>query len=212
MPIKIALPKGRLLRKTADLLQKSDWGLDEYHSKLTFYHPKSTRFPNLLVKVFHEKDIPIQVAVGNYDLGICGLDWIEELLARYPSSALVKLKKLGYGDGALYMVANKYGVAATLAELQAKRGVIRIVSEYPNLAESFALRNRLRRLSVFPLWGAAEAYPPENADLALILAGNEESLNHDLLPADQSVDDLAVTKKYLSGGLVTLDLERTRFA
>ena len=109
MEIKIALPKGRLLRKTAALLQKADWGLDEYHSKMGFYHPKSQRFPDLRIKVFHEKDIPIQVAVGNYDLGICCLDWVEELLAKYPSSDLVKVKDLLYGEGALYMAASVSG-------------------------------------------------------------------------------------------------------
>jgi ATP phosphoribosyltransferase len=41
----------------------------------------------------------------------------------------------------------------------------------------------LRWFSVFPLWGAAEVYPPENADLALI-AGRmgKEVFNDDLIP------------------------------
>jgi len=46
--------------------------------------------------------------------------------------------------------------------------MVRIASEYPNLAESFALNLRLRRFSIFPLWGGAEVYPPESAELALI--------------------------------------------
>jgi len=53
--------------------------------------------------MFHERDIPVQVAIGNYDLGICGLDWLEELLVKYPSSALMKVESLGYGRGALYV-------------------------------------------------------------------------------------------------------------
>ncbi|MCK4273741.1 MAG: ATP phosphoribosyltransferase, partial [Dehalococcoidales bacterium] len=85
MAIKIALPKGRLLRKTAAMLQKAAWGLDEYHSNMGFYRPRSQKFPDVLMRVFHEKDIPIQIAMGNYDLGICCLDWIEELLVKYPS-------------------------------------------------------------------------------------------------------------------------------
>ena len=175
MPIKIALPKGRLLRKTAALLQKADWGLDEYHSKIDFYHPKSRRFPDLVVKVFQEKDIPVQVAVGNYELGICGLDWVEELLVKYPSSALVKVKDLGYGRSALYMAVASQ-VAATVEQISAESGIIRIASEYPNLAESFALRNRLSRFSIFPVWGAAEGYPPENAELALISGKTEAEI------------------------------------
>ncbi|MFC1592547.1 ATP phosphoribosyltransferase [Candidatus Omnitrophota bacterium] len=166
--LKIALPKGRLLEETAASLSRAGWGLSDYHEKARLYRLTSQRFSNLLAKIFNEKDIPIQVAVGNYDFGICGLDWVEELLVKYPSLALVKVRNLGYGQGALYMVASGSGQATTVAEVQAKRSTVRIASEYPNLAESFALRNRLRQFSIFPLWGAAEVYPPESADLVLL--------------------------------------------
>jgi len=162
------LPKGRLLNETATLVQRADWGLSEYHEKARLYRLQSGRFPDFSAKVFHEKDIPIQVAVGNYDLGICGLDWIEELLVRYPSSALVKVRNLGYGEGALYMVAGQFDGVTTLEKVQAKKEAVRIATEYPNLAESFALSHRLRRFNIFPLWGGAEVYPPESADLVLI--------------------------------------------
>jgi ATP phosphoribosyltransferase len=45
---------------------------------------------------------------------------------------------------------------------------VRIVSEYQNLAESFALKQRLRRFSVLPILGGGEVYPPESADVAII--------------------------------------------
>jgi len=184
--IKIALPKGRLLSETATLLQRGGWGLSSYREKARFYRLKSSRFPNLLSKVFHEKDIPIQVAVGNYDLGICGLDWVEELLAKYPSSALVTVRNLGYGEGALYMATDKSEEA--VEEVQARRSIMRIASEYPNLAEAYALKNRLKRFSIFPLWGAAEVYPPESADLALVLARKGESLNYGLVAISKVID------------------------
>ncbi len=183
MPIKIALPKGRLLEETAAVLQRAGWGLSGYHNGAHSYHLKSQRFPEVMVKMFHEKDIPIQAAVGNYDLGICGLDWVEELLGKYPSSALVKVKNLGYGEGALYMVAARSVATTTVEEMPTKLGAIRIAGEYPNLAESFALNLRLRRFSIFPLWGAAEVYPPESADLAPISAGTDEKfVNDDIVP------------------------------
>src|SRR4030042_899084 len=165
VPIKIALPKGRLLRKTAAMLQKAEWGLDEYHSRTGFYRPRSQKFPDLLLRVFHEKDIPIQIAMGNYDLGICCLDWIEELLVKFPSSDVIKVQDLGYGEGTLYAAS-----ALSPGELHRNGTPVRIASEYPNLAESFALRERLNRFSIFPVWGAAEVYPPENADIALLAA------------------------------------------
>jgi len=173
VPIKIALPKGRLLRETAALLDRADWGLSDYNQKAGFYRLESQKFPHLFAKVFHEKDIPIQVAVGNYDLGICGLDWVEELLVKYLSSAVVKIKNLGYGNSTLYMTASGLSGVSTIEKLQAKPSMVRIASEYPNLAESFAVKFRLRQFSFFPLWGAAEAYPPESADLVLISVGAE---------------------------------------
>ena len=177
------MPKGRYLDETSALLQRAGWGLSGYHEGARLYHLKSKKFPNLLARIFHEKDIPIQVAVGNYDLGICGLDWVEELLVKYPSSALVKIRNLGYGGGSLSMAASRSGGASTIDEIRARSDMVRIAGEYPNLAESFALKFRLRRFNIFPLWGAAEVYPPESADLALISEGVNGGLsNGDLVP------------------------------
>jgi ATP phosphoribosyltransferase len=166
--IKLALPKGRFLSPTASLLAEIDLGFDGYGYKTKQYRLRSARFPSLSAKILQEKDIPIQVAVGNYDLGICGLDWIEEFLVKYPAGALVKIASLNYGEGGIHVVASAEARITSLDELSARRNNYRIVSEYPNLAEAFALNLRMRRFRIFPVWGAAEAYPPENADLAVL--------------------------------------------
>jgi ATP phosphoribosyltransferase len=168
------------------MLQKAGWELDEYHSSIGFYRPVSRRFPGLIIRVFHEKDIPIQIAMGNYDLGICCLDWVEELLVKYPSSGLVKVKDLGYGRGTLYMAASSE------AGLPSDGGTVRIASEYPNLAAAFALKQRLGRFSVFPVWGAAEAYPPENADMALLsVKDRAELVGWGVAPVSRVLDSSA---------------------
>lgn len=169
MSLRIALPKGRLLDETAELLKRAGWDIGGYNAEMRYYRLKSGKYPDIEIKVFKEKDIPIQVAVGNYDLGICGLDWAEELLVKYPSSGIVKIIDLGYGEGALF-------AAARSEKVKVEKGVTRIASEYPNLAESFAERIRLKRFSVLPLWGAAEVYPPENAELVLLSSSKEEGL------------------------------------
>ena len=165
--IKIALPKGRFLSPTANLLAEIDLGFEGYSDKTKQYRLRSARFPSLSAKILQEKDIPIQVAVGNYDLGICGLDWIEEFLVKYPAGAIIKISGLNYGEGGIHVVASAEAEITSLDELSA-RGSCRIVSEYPNLAEAFALNLRMRRFRIFPVWGAAEAYPPEDADLAVL--------------------------------------------
>ena len=79
MTIKIALPKGRLLAETAALLDRSGWGLSGYHESARIYRLTSDTMSDVSARMFHEKDIPVQVVMGNYDLGICRFDWVEEL-------------------------------------------------------------------------------------------------------------------------------------
>ena len=179
------------MAETAALLQRAGWGLVGYQEKARLYRISSQNFPNLSAKVFHERDIPIQVAIGNYDLGICGSDWIEELLTKYPSSALLKVANLGYGNSVLYAAGSPDGIS-TIEEIKTKAGIIRIVSEYPNLAESFALNLRLRRFGIFPLWGAAEVYPPESADLALVSGTIKELADYGLVPIGKILTASAV--------------------
>jgi len=166
--IKLALPKGRFLSPTASLLAGIDLGFEGYSDKTKQYRLRSARFPGLSAKILQEKDISVQVAVGNYDLGICGLDWIEEFLVKYPVGALVKISSLNYGEGSIHVVASTQAGITSLDELSDGGNDYRIVSEYPNLAEAFALNLRMRRFRIFPVWGAAEAYPPENAELAVL--------------------------------------------
>jgi ATP phosphoribosyltransferase len=173
---RIALPKGRLLERTAALLKNAGWGLNGYYDGMRVYKIKSERFPELFIKVIHEEDIAVQVAIGNYDLGITSRDWIEELLVKYPESAVINIQELGYGDSALFAAAYAYDRIKSLAELAEKTGVVRLASEYPNLAEHLAAGLRLRRFRIFPLWGGPEAYPPEHAEIALIVRKSENEL------------------------------------
>lgn len=178
-PIKLALPKGRLLSHTADLLQQVGLVLEGYGEKTRAYRLRSASHPKLSGKIFQEKDIPIQVAVGNYDLGICSLDWIEELRVRYPSTAIVKIGSFDFGAGGVYVACGPDAAEGGVAGREAVGGPEwRIVSEYPNVAQRVALENRLRRFRIFPLWGAAEAYPPEDADLAVLWARSGSDLRN----------------------------------
>jgi ATP phosphoribosyltransferase len=174
--MKLALPKGRLLNPSKTWLQEAGVELPDYNAKSRSYRISCSQFPDLQIKVFTEKDIPVQVAIGNYDLGVCGLDWIQELLVKYPSSAVIKVQNLRYGESYLCAAASRISNASCLEDLQEAQEVLRLAGEYPNLAESFALDHRLRRFKIFPLWGGAEAYPPESADIILTLQPSEEEL------------------------------------
>jgi ATP phosphoribosyltransferase len=89
---------------------------------------------------------------------------------------VVKIHDLGYGRRNLYAVASRSSGLNSLDALREYEGSVRIVSEYPNLAEAFALKQRLRRFKIFPVWGAAGVYPPENAEVAIVSETSAETL------------------------------------
>jgi len=174
--IRLALPKGTLLSPTSRLLNELTLGVEGYSSDARRYRLHSTEFSYITAKIFQEKDIPIQVAIGNYDLGICGADWVEELLARYLSSSLVKILNLNYGKSEICLVSHRHSNIPDIYVIGKERREWRIVSEYPNLAEAFALNLRLRDFKVFPVWGSAEVYLPEDAELAVLKIVHEQEL------------------------------------
>ncbi|MFQ5878603.1 MAG: ATP phosphoribosyltransferase [Dehalococcoidia bacterium] len=169
--IRLALPAGRLRQPAAVLLTGAGLKVMDYGDGSRSYRPRLVGRNDIQLRVFRERDIPIQIALGNYDLGICDLAWVEELLQRYPSEAVVKVCSLGFGRSCLFAA-----VAATSAEGWCRDRRLRIVSEYPNLAEAFAMAARLSYHRVLPVWGAAEAYPPEDADIAVVAAADEAAL------------------------------------
>ena len=183
--IKLALPKGKLLPATARLLADVGIKFDNYTAGTRIYRLKSENYPGLSAKMFHEKDVPVQVAVGNYDLGICGSDWIEELEVKYPASSMIKLIDFGYDRGALYFAVSKWQPYNSIQELLKKKQSLRIVTEYPNLAEAAALNLRLKKYQVFPSWGSVEVYPPEDADIAVLKAYDNNELRAQNLVALQ---------------------------
>ncbi len=170
--IRIALPTGDLRKDTAASLDAAGLGIADYASG-----SRALRFPMLdggaVARVFREKDIPVQVAMGQYDIGICASVWVEELTRRFPQHDVVRLRDLPFGASRLYLAA-----AGETSEPS-----VRIVSEYPNIADAVARALRLRRYRIFPVWGAAEAYPPEDADLALLAAPDAAAIeSHGLRP------------------------------
>ncbi|MFO8102366.1 MAG: ATP phosphoribosyltransferase [Dehalococcoidia bacterium] len=183
MSLKLALPKGWIQGYTAAFLERAGFDYIGYAESSRSYRPQSRAFPELFTKVLHEKDIAIQVASGNYDLAICGSDWTQELVVKYPSDDIVKVRDLGYGQRELYLCTSRFSGLHSVEDVKSMPGPVRIVSEYPNLAEAFVLKLQLPNFRIFPVWGATDVYPPEHADLAIVSAASEEELGaKDLIP------------------------------
>lgn len=181
--VKLALPKGRLQGKTSQL--SSQLGILGYGEGSRNYRLISDKFPGLLAKMFQERDIAIQVAVGNYDLGICGFNWVEELTSKFPSSDIVIIRGLGYGKGKLCVAAPRRLGISKAADLVNMDRTVALASENPNLAEAYAAKLRLRRFKVFPIWGSAEVYPSFASDIAIFCPSSPDILEkHNLVALD----------------------------
>src|SRR5690606_14618652 len=113
------------------------------------------------IRIFREKDIPIQVAMGNYDLGICGDTWIEEMQVRFPLQQITRLGSLPGPRNEVWLAASP---ASGLEEGAVPAGQeiagARIVSEFPNLADLLAVHLRIPAYRLIAVSGSADAYPP----------------------------------------------------
>jgi ATP phosphoribosyltransferase len=103
--IRFALPTGDLRRSTAAFLAANGLGSAEYAGGSRTFRPAADDPGLVSSRVFRERDIPIQVALGNYHAGICSSAAVDELLARYPSEGIVKLSLLGFGRSTLAVVS-----------------------------------------------------------------------------------------------------------
>ena len=113
----------------------------------------------------------MQVANGNFDLAITGIDWLTDHLIQFPSSPVAELLDLNFARVRIVaVVANELPVdsISSLREYYAKRGLtVRVASEYTNLSDKYARDNHLGVYKVIPTWGATEAFLPEDADLLI---------------------------------------------
>lgn len=176
--IKLALPTGDLREPSARLLEQAGIANADYAAGSRLLRlPLSAGGKEAAIRVFRERDIPIQIALGNYDLGICGLAQIEELRLRFPQDELVLLRPLPFGQFEARL-ATDAKTAARLGPIGAwtRHAGLRLASDLPTLAEAFALAAHLPAARVIPVLGSADAYPPEDADLVLIATAPSASL------------------------------------
>lgn len=188
--IKLALPAGDLRSPLAGVLIAQGLQVEGYGEGSRAYRLVVRGRDDIGVRVFRERDIPIQVALGNYDLGICSLSWVKEMQVLFPDQPIVPISDLGIGSLGIY-VATSAGAEEGLRHIAGLANV-RIASDYPNLAEAFAMAARLPRYRVQSVWGAAEAYPPEDADAVVISAAGEEEVRaHGLQPVHRLLEGSA---------------------
>lgn len=159
------------------LFERIGFQVEGYHSKNRSYRSdvKGIDAP-VRAKIMAEKDVALQVAAGNYNIGFCGLDWILEHRVRFPGTSLHVVKRLGLDVKLVRVCSAMDSEFDNMPALLNKTGFVTIVSEYPNLSEDFAIKTRLKRFRIFTAWGRVESYPPENADLVILSVPKDDRI------------------------------------
>jgi ATP phosphoribosyltransferase len=169
-PVRVALPRGDLRAPLAQQLAAARFTVPGYGEAARTYRFEVEERPGVVVRVFSDADIPIQVALGQYDLGVASRAWVDELLVRYRHESIVPLRPLDLPGEPLVLA----GVPGATLESLACAGSVRVATEFPNVAHHLLNRLRVPDYRVFDVWAQAEAWPPDDADLALAPAGAVE--------------------------------------
>lgn len=182
MTIKIALPSGESQKAVAELLAKSGIVAPEYESASRVLR-ETDHDTGLTVRVFREKDIPVQVALGNYDLGVCGEVWLAEQQVRFPEQHVVPIGGLPGPESEVWVAAAPEAGCdpGQLPDVTSLLGG-RIAAEFSNLADLFAVHARIPGYRLMPIRGSADAYPPEDAELVLTLGSQAAVESRGLVP------------------------------
>lgn len=167
--IDIAIPKGSLLNQTLQLFEQA--GLEiirterEYSAKID--DPRIGK-----VKILRPQEIPMYIAMGYFDLGISGTDWIVESGAK-----VIKVAELNYGKQG----PGKVKVVVAVPESQnidSAKAIppgSRVATEYPNFARSFFGQLGIP-VEIQYSYGATEAKVPELTDVVVDLTETGSTL------------------------------------
>lgn len=176
MTIKLALPTGDPRPAVGALLQQAGIAANGYEpgSRVLRSVLEEER---LTLRIFREKDIPIQVALGNYDLGVCSDVWVSELQVRFPLQHVVHVGSLPGARSQVWLCASPLsGATAGNVPATASLAGARIASELPDLADLVGVHLRIPGYRLLPLYGSADAYPPEDAELVVMPADGPEAV------------------------------------
>jgi len=209
--IKFAIPKGSLQEDTIRFLRDAGY---EIRGSERSYRPVIND-PEISLKLLRPQEIPMLVETGNHDIGITGIDWIEETKANVEI-----LLNLEYGRVRLVLaVPRPWEDINSLNELltwkNEKSETLKISTEYPNITARYLLKNKVyqelygdreplvitpwwmkgenEKVKIFLSFGATEAKPPEDADAIVDVTETGTTLEqNNLKPVETIMESYAV--------------------
>ncbi len=165
--ITIGLPsKGRLKDKAISFFDNK--GLKIVHNKKERnYFGTVENKSNIKIIFLHAKEIIQRLGDGTLDLGISGLDLLNESDKNLRDKIIIK-RKLNFGNANLIVaVPDDWIDVQTIADLEevsfdlrSKRNSrLRVATKYPNLTNDFLISKGVTQYKIIPSLGATETYP-----------------------------------------------------
>ncbi len=165
--ITIGLPsKGRLKEKAVAFFNNK--GLKVLQgNKERNYFAKIEGKTNLKIIYLHAKEIIQRLGDGTLDIGISGLDLLNESEKNLQDKISIK-KNLDFGNANLVVAVPEDWIdVQTVADLEevafdirSKRNTrLRVATKYPNLTNNFLISKGVTQYKLIPSLGATETYP-----------------------------------------------------
>ncbi len=165
--ITIGLPsKGRLREGAIDFFKKNNFELTS-NGRERNYFAEVKNFPNIKIIYLHAKEIIQRLGDGTLDIGISGLDLLNESPTNLKNKIEVK-KKLDFGlANVVIAIPDDWIDVQTVADLEEvsfdfrdkKNTRLRVATKYPNLTNTFLVSKGVTQYKLVPSLGATETYP-----------------------------------------------------
>ena len=165
--ITIGLPsKGRLKEGSINFLARNNLKLTSSGGERNYF-AEVKNLPNIKIIYLHAKEIIQRIADGTLDIGISGLDLLNESATILKQKIEVK-KKLDFGSANVVVaIPDDWIDVQTVADLEEvsfdfrdkKNTRLRVATKYPNLTNSFLVSKGVTQYKLVPSLGATETYP-----------------------------------------------------
>ena len=165
--ITIGLPsKGRLKEGSIEFLARNNLKLTSNGGERNYF-AEVKNFPNIKIIYLHAKEIIQRIGDGTLDIGISGLDLLNESTTSLKQKIEVK-KKLDFGTANVVVaIPNDWIDVQTVADLEEvsfdfrdkKNTRLRVATKYPNLTNNFLVSKGVTQYKLVASLGATETYP-----------------------------------------------------
>ena len=165
--ITIGLPsKGRLKEKAVTFFNNKGLKVLQDHKERNYF-AKIENKANLKIIYLHAKEIIQRLGDGTLDIGISGLDLLNESEKNLQDKISIK-QNLDFGNANLVVaVPDDWIDVQTVADLEevafdirSKRNTrLRVATKYPNLTNNFLISKGVTQYKLISSLGATETYP-----------------------------------------------------